>query len=87
MRKVTNKVFSQVIREVGLSGLAVAEKSRSWSSDATGRTRRCAGAQVSGVRRTYEAGVQRGPEEASCVLVLRQSPMQGREMGSTRVVD
>ncbi len=64
---------------MGLTGLAVAEKSRSWLNDATSRTRRCAGAQVSGVRRTHEAGAQRGPEEASRFLVLRQRPVPGRE--------
>ena len=34
---------------------------------------------MSRVRRTHEAGAQRGPEEASRFLVLRQCPVRGRE--------
>ena len=64
---------------MGLAGLAVAEKSRSWLNDATSRTRSCGGTKVSGVRRAHEAGAQRDQEEASRFLVLRQRPMRGRE--------
>ncbi len=79
MRRVTNKVFSQIIREVWVDRARCRGEVKELVNDATSRTRRCAGAQVSGVRRTHEAGAQRGPEEASRFLVLRQSGMQGRE--------
>ena len=79
MRRVTNKVFSRVIRAVWVDRARCHGEVKELVNDATSRTRRCAGARVSGVRRTHEAGAQRGPEEASRLLVLRQRPVQGRE--------